>query len=116
MENDRDTSLQSWEFLTLFPPRPRCGRSASRRATRTAFATKKRARRVPFARRARSNPPPLGRKIGGGALGPEDSIKAIDTIQPAKSTSEKGSSHKSKYGSMMNEDQVLSQECACTIS
>lgn len=80
------------------------------------FATKKRARRVPFARRARSNPPPLGRKIGGGALGPEDSIKAIDTIQPAKSTSEKGSSHKSKYGSMMNEDQVLSQECACTIS
>ena len=22
MENDRDTSLQSWEFLTLFLPRP----------------------------------------------------------------------------------------------
>lgn len=87
-----------------------------RRLLVCVFATKKRARRVPFARRARSNPPPLGRKIGGGALGPEDSIKAIDTIQPAKSTSEKGSSHKSKYGSMMNEDQVLSQECACTIS
>ncbi|EGB07613.1 hypothetical protein AURANDRAFT_64723 [Aureococcus anophagefferens] len=55
------------------------------------------------------------KKIGGGALGPGDS-KAIDTIQPASSTHEKASSHgKSKYG-MMNDDQVLSQECACTIS
>ena len=55
------------------------------------------------------------KKIGGGALGPGDS-KAIDTLQPASSTHEKASGHgKSKYG-MMNDDQVLSQECACTIS
>ena len=29
MENDRDTSLQSWEFLTLFPPRLRPARGAN---------------------------------------------------------------------------------------
>ena len=34
VENDRDTSLQSWKFLTLFLPRRSSGRRAATRAPR----------------------------------------------------------------------------------